>query len=105
MADPIDFGSQLSRMQRLERDVADLKGAGGDGTFNGMEPRVAKLEAHMEHVRTELAKLADVPVDLAILKTKVEHLPGKGFIVSAAGTTIVMITGLLVLLQRLGVLH
>ncbi len=79
----------------------------GDGHGNGgaMEPRIAKLEAHMEHVRAELAKLAAVPVDIATLKTKVEHLPGKGFVVTSAITTVAAVTGLLVLLQRLGILH
>lgn len=77
----------------------------GRGNGDDMEPRIAKLEAHMEHVRAELAKLATVPVDIATLKTKVEHLPGKGFVVTSAVTTVAAITGLLVLFQRLGILH
>jgi hypothetical protein len=82
-----------------------LKPPSGGGNFGDMEARVAKLEAHMEHVRGELAKLASLPVEVATIKTKVEHLPGKGFVVTSAITTVAAVTGLLVLLQRLGVLH
>ena len=54
-----------------------LRGGGGGGTSGGMEPRVAKLEAHMEHVRAELSKLADLPADLATVKERLLHLPTK----------------------------
>lgn len=57
-----------------------LRGGDGGGTYDGMEPRVAKLEAHMEHVRADLAKLANVPADLAELKAKVAELPTKDWI-------------------------
>lgn len=54
-----------------------LNPAGGGGNFDPMEPRVAKLEAHMEHVRSELGKLAGVPADLATVKERTGHLPTK----------------------------
>jgi hypothetical protein len=42
-----------------------------------MEPRIAKLEAHMEQVKDSLAKLSDVPSDLATLKERSTHLATK----------------------------
>ena len=48
---------------------AGLKGGGGGGTSGGgMEARLAKLEAQMEHVQSDLTKLAGVPVDIATIK-------------------------------------
>ena len=47
-------------------------GSGGD-----MEPRIAALEADMKHVKDSLAKLGDVPADLATLKTQALHTATK----------------------------
>lgn len=55
----------------------DLPRGGGGGNDGNMEPRIAKLEAHMENVRSELSKLATVPADLAALKERSSHLPTK----------------------------
>lgn len=57
-----------------------LKRPGGGDTFDGMEARVAKLEAHMEHVRADLEKLRDVPANLADLKATVANLPTKDWV-------------------------
>lgn len=68
-----------------------LKGGGGGGTFDGMEPRIAALEAHMAHVQTDVAALkADVKelrtdvsaikADVSVLKVKIDHLPSKEYI-------------------------
>lgn len=71
----------VHRFEQRHRQFEDsLKSGGGDGTYDGMEPRVAKLEAHMEHVRADLAKLASVPADLAELKAKIAELPTKDWI-------------------------
>ena len=83
----------------------NLPPTGQRGSGGEMEPRIARLEAHMENVRGELVKLATVPVDLAIVKTRVEHLPGKGFVVTAALATVAGVSGLIGLLQHLGILH
>lgn len=66
-------------VEERERE-ASLKSAGGDGTSGGMEARIAKLEAHVEHIRDDLAKLADVPADLATLKSRVDALPDKDWV-------------------------
>ena len=77
----------------------------GSGSYDPMEPRIAKLEVHMETVQAQLVKLAEVPVQLATLTERVAHLPSKGFVVSAAISTVAGVTGLFVLLQKIGVLH
>ena len=46
------------------------RGNGGD-----MEPRIAKLEASMDYVKAELAKLSAVPVDVATIKERLNHIP------------------------------
>jgi hypothetical protein len=66
-------GPSLELLQRLSleqaKELQRLKSAGGGGTSgDGMEPRLAKLEAQMEHVQADLAKLANVPVDIATIK-------------------------------------
>ena len=77
----------------LEKD-----GDGGDS--GGMEPRIASLEAHMDHVRADLGVLksdvATLKTDVATLKERVTHLPSKGFIV-------LVTTGALGLLAALSV--
>lgn len=71
-SDPIDQLGAYRKLKgehaRLEAENAILKQGGGGGTSGGMEARVAKLEAHIEHVRDDLGRLAGVPADLASLK-------------------------------------
>lgn len=77
----------------------DVPLRGGDG--GGMESRVAVLEAHMEHVRSDLAKLSGVPADLAALKEKVEHLPTKDDLHKLSGSFTAKLVGLLVAIAAL----
>jgi hypothetical protein len=91
-------GSKL--FERLDRQVDAmsrdaLKNGDGDGTSGGMEGRIARLESDMGHVKDSLKSLdarteglrkdvGDIRTDLATLKVKVDHLPGKGFIFAVA---------------------
>lgn len=70
-----------------------LPPGGGGGTSGGMETRVAVLEAHVVHIRSDLdglradvgvlkADVTTLKVDMATLKETVRHLPTKGFIVT-----------------------
>jgi hypothetical protein len=43
---------------------APLKTAGGGGTSGGMEARLAKIEADVEHVKNDVAKLQDSGSDI-----------------------------------------
>lgn len=65
-----------------------LKGSDDGGTLPPMEGRIAKLEANMEHVRSELAKLATVPADLATVKERTAHMPTKADVLVAVDTAI-----------------
>ena len=71
-----------------------------------MEARLARLEAHMEHVHTDLSglkqnvssvdgRLRSVETGLATLTERVSHLPSKGFIVSALITSLAVIAAML----------
>lgn len=91
-------------MAELVQVQERLKEGDAGGTSGGMEARVAKLEAHVEHIRSELGKLSSVPTDLAVLQTRVDHLPSKGFILTSAISTVAAVVGLLTLLSRLGIL-
>ncbi|WP_420397882.1 hypothetical protein [Nioella sp.] len=51
----------------IERVLQRLKSGGGDGTSDGMEPRVAKLEAKAEGIEK---RLDDIKGDLARIETK-----------------------------------
>jgi hypothetical protein len=60
--------------------MASLQSAGDGGTSGGMEARLAKLEAHIEHVRGDLQRLAGVPADLAALKARLDQVPDKDWV-------------------------
>lgn len=76
----------------------DLKGSGGGGTSDGMEARVNRLEDRLDKLGDRLGK---VEVNLATLTERVAHLPGKGFIVSSAVTTIALLTGVMIFADKL----
>lgn len=72
-----------------------LQSAGGGGTFDGMEARIAILETHVEHIREDIGDLKknvgslqkdviDIKVGLATLTERVNHLPSKGYIVTTS---------------------
>lgn len=58
----------------LRATASALKDGDGSGTFSGMESRVAKLETHMDYVRSDLAEikgdLKTVVATLATMPTK-----------------------------------
>ena len=83
-----------SLLSRIETQLRSNRG-GGDG----MEPRIAKLEASVDHIERDIGELKtdvrefradmrDVRDRLAQLEEKVFHLPSKGFIV---GTVLLML--------------
>src|ERR671922_915211 len=57
MAAPADLPAKRGQIEdRLSAIEKRLEFSGGGGTSDGMEPRVAKLEAHAEHVIRELGE-------------------------------------------------
>jgi hypothetical protein len=82
-----------------------LKSGGGGGTFDGMEARVAKLEAVGEHIQKDIAEIktdvrefrtgiGSLNVSTGTLSERVTHLPSKGFIVVGLLAALSVIAGL-----------
>lgn len=71
----------------------------GEPPGGGMEARLARLEAHIEHAQSDLGALksdmAGVKDRLARLEVKVDHLPSKGFIVTALVAALALITAMI----------
>ncbi len=77
-----------------------------------MDSRAAKLECDVSHLAADMSDvrvtlhdigrdLADTRVRVAKLETKVDHLPGKGFIVSIVATGLALSTAVLLLQSKL----
>lgn len=105
--DPIhDMTGQNRSVNQLQQDFADrFKSGGGGGSNGGMEPRIARLEAHLEHVQSTMVELkgrvgnvetvlSDVRVNQARLEERVSHLPSKGFIVASSATIMTLVAAL-----------
>jgi len=72
-----------------------------DGNGGGMEQRVTKLEDKLDKVSE---RLGEVRERLVAVETKIDHLPGKGFVVTvtiAALTMLSLITAIIANLDRL----
>lgn len=100
----VDLDMLRARVHSLTEEVGGLKAGGGGGTLPPMD-RVAVLEAHMEHVREGLGRLATVPADIAEIKANMKHLPSKGFIVGSSVTLFSLVIALLAVLKGFGVIH
>jgi hypothetical protein len=101
-----------------------LQSGGGGGTYDGMEARVAALETHVGYIRRDIGDLkADMSemrrdistlrsdigalrsefrdeveglkINQATLTERVNHLPSKGFIVSATLSSLAVISALI----------
>jgi hypothetical protein len=65
---------QRARERRNVEPEPPLQGAGSGGTSGGMEARLAKLEASMDYVKAELARLAGLPAESARLVERTSHI-------------------------------
>jgi hypothetical protein len=66
-----------------------------------MEARVAKLEAHVEHVLTALKRLDDVPTKVAVIEERVGHLPTKGWMIAWLSGALLFLTALITFSEKL----
>ena len=86
--------------EALLKENDALKSGDGGGTFGGMDGRVAKLEAHVETLRSDMSAVkkdvGDIRIGLATLTERVAHLPSKGFVVTATTTTIGFLTAVVI---------
>lgn len=100
----IIFTDEATGRFRL-RTTEALKSSGGGGTFDGMEPRVAKLEAMAEHMTADVGQLKadmrDVRDRAAVIDVKVDHLPGKGFIVASVVISLAIVAALVGFAQNI----
>ncbi|MBV9932446.1 MAG: hypothetical protein JO013_16090 [Alphaproteobacteria bacterium] len=98
--DPPYIGTELAAQRAIGRSGGD-----GGGDPPGLEPRVAKLEAHVETLRADVAAIrkdvGDIRVAFATLTERVAHLPGKGFVVTTTTTAIAIISGLIIFGEKL----
>jgi hypothetical protein len=81
--------SRADLIRRLERlgdaippppPEPPLNNGDDGGKSPDMEPRVAKLEAHMEHVRADIAKLLGLPETTGRIEERVKSLPDKDWV-------------------------
>lgn len=102
----VDATGQNRTFDEMAEAVEALKSGGGGGNSGGMEPRIAKLEAGVEHLQNDMrdakldlktiqSEVAAVKERLAGLEVKVDHLPSKGFIVSSSLLALAVIAALL----------
>ena len=79
--------------------VGDGQGAAGGPPSDGMEARLAKVEAAVEHIDRDVSRLvpdlANVRERFAALEERVAHLPSKGFIVSVTLASLAVVAALI----------
>ncbi len=85
----------------IKSDKPGITVSGGGG-MDGLEPRVAKLEAHVEHIVRDLGDVKpdvrDMRDRLIAIEETVKHLPRKGYI-NKAVTAAVVLLGLFITFQ------
>ena len=57
MTVPVSIEEARRARTAAQTNSAPLNTSGGGGTFDGMEPRVAALEAHVEHIRSDVSEI------------------------------------------------
>ncbi len=90
-----------------------MKSGGGDGTSDGMEARVTRLETSLEFIKRDVGELrsdvSGLKVDFARLDERVKNLPGKSFIVSSTMGGVGFVTAIVVFADKvrelIGVAH
>ena len=113
-----DYNSVVNAAHRFGKSNPPgppLQPPGGGGTFDGMEARVARLEADVGHIQKDVAEIKDtlkgvgkgvseLQINHAELKTHVSYLPSKTFIVTAISGGVAFLIGALTLLAHFGFL-
>lgn len=71
----VDINADVAKVRaELAEQQARLKGGPPSGTYDPMDGRVSKLEAHMEHVREDMR---DIKSTLGTISAKLTELPTK----------------------------
>ena len=64
------LSDRMSAMTRAGGSAGQGMPPGGDGGGSGMEPRIAKLEAHVEHIDKSITR---IETDLREMRTQARH--------------------------------
>jgi hypothetical protein len=103
-----NWSRQLQERGRALENAQDLKGSGGGGTFDGMDPWQTSVEKRLDSLDGRLGRvegdLGQLKIDVATLVERVAHLPSKGFVWAAMGTVGTVIVAAIGVLGQLGVL-
>lgn len=90
-----EFATRLPQPQPSDEP---LKTGGGGGNSGDMERRLALVEDAVKELRRDVG---DIKVDMATLKERVAHLPGKGFIVSVSLTILVILAAFITFADKI----
>lgn len=86
----------------VEGPWKSLKSGDGGGTFDGMEARVARLEASAAHLERDMGEVRadtrDIRDRLVRIEERLAHLPGAAQLWGAGATIVALIFGALALL-------
>lgn len=103
--------NELRELDSLRQELASLRMGSGGGTSGGMEQRVARLEADMDHVkrgvddlrgsvRTLQGDLSAVRADVARVDERSKHFPTKTEFLTTAGVMVAIIGGIIAAVVR-----
>lgn len=85
----------LSDVARQSPEDRALKSGGGDGTFDGMEARVTRLEQDMNEVKLDLKALradtSDIKIKLSEISGKLSGMPSTWQIVGICAGLIALV--------------
>ena len=97
MADQDVYIDMNARRQisELQDTITSIEKGGGGPHDPGMEPRIAKIEATLEHVALK-EDIAKVNGRIDTLTERVSHLPTKTFIVTSLLLSLAVISALIV---------
>lgn len=85
-----------------QRLPACLSAAGVLGKMARAEQKIEEVRADIQRgVRHRPADPAPLATEIARIEKRVKHLPGKGFVVTAAGTTIALIAAIVLFADKL----
>jgi hypothetical protein len=111
MADDLpDYRSNVVSISSLAAGSVGRSSHGGGN--DGMEPRIARLEADMDHVKRRLDELAgrvsslndkvsSVGIDVAVIKEKMTHVPSKTYAIATSIAMVAALAALILFADRL----
>lgn len=103
MTEPVDIRD--AQLSRLRAEVSRLREGGGGGKSGGMDPWQTSVEKRLDELPAIRKDVGEIKVELATLKERIAHLPGKGFVFAVGVGTVAALVSLLLLLARMGLLQ